>query len=524
MLVVPWFRSSLQCRANVGNNLVRGPRFTPFQNLGINQRYSDRIRLLQHHTSNLTQRMSDAITGDLRRRNGTVASCEQCRKAKVRCDKGHPCSRCRRRALQSKCFYHPAPLTKLPVSSQPEDLALNGLLSTPTFPTTTQHLIQDQSGTPASIAGTPSFTPNLESKRRHGSASILSRSSIESGHRRFAYSKDTRDHVVIVAKVLSHMRHMGEISRLCHSYYASNQACIVPSGLILPALAPISAIIENYGVFRNSSDESALSKWAEAVLESTSTAVSTTATLTPAEFINMHTGEHLRLEYLGIILCLAARSAIFELTQENGSHDNFIRDLYWSSTACLRLAREFTPLNDAMTWLSLNDFTLTTCTEGDSSKSYIRSFKYHTLTSDIGEIVWRKLGDLTSDIFAHGIHRESCGASNTPFFLVECRRRVFARVYHYDKSMASIFDRPPRVLKRYSDCEIPLNLSDEEVLSEPVVLDEARRRLTEDGWNTEEKYFSSTWTRIRYLTAGLREEILEGELHTMTADRIARLQ
>ena len=97
-------------------------------------------------------------------------------------------------------------------------------------------------------------------------------------------------------------------------------------------------------------------------------------------------------------------------------------------------------------------------------------------------------------------------------------------MYHYDKSMASIFDRPPRVLKRYSDCEIPLNLSDEEVLSEPVVLDEARRRLTEDGWNTEEKYLSSTWTRIRYLTAGLREEILEGELHTMTADRIARLQ
>jgi hypothetical protein len=115
-------------------------------------------------------------------------------------------------------------------------------------------------------------------------------------------------------------------------------------------------------------------------LKSTSTAVSITATLTPAEFINMHTGEHLRLEYLGIILCLAARSAIFELAQENESYDNFIRDLYWCSTACLRLARELTPLNDAMTWLSLNDFTLTTSTEGDSSKSHSRNFKCHTLT------------------------------------------------------------------------------------------------------------------------------------------------
>ena len=120
---------------------------------------------------------------------------------------------------------------------------------------------------------------------------------------------------------------------------------------------------------------------------------------------------------------------------------------------------------------------------------------------DIDETVWRKVGDLTSDIYAHGVYRESFNSSNTPFFLVECRRRIFARAYHYDKSMSSLFDRPPRILKRYSDCEMPLNLSDEEVLAEPVVLEEACRRLTEDGWNAEGKFFSSTWTRVRYLTA-----------------------
>lgn len=90
--------------------------------------------------------------------------------------------------------------------------------------------------------------------------------------------------------------------------------------------------------------------------------------------------------------------------------------------------------------------------------------------------------------------------------------------------MSSIFDRPPRLLKRFSDCEIPLNLSDEEVLAEPEVFEEARRRLTEDGWNAEGKFYPSTWTRTRFLTADLREEILEGGYHVMTADRAARLK
>ena len=71
---------------------------------------------------------------------------------------------------------------------------------------------------------------------------------------------------------------------------------------------------------------------------------------------------------------------------------------------------------------------------------------------------------------------------------------------------------------------MPLDLSDEEVIAEPVVLEDACRRLTEDGWNTAGKFFPSTWTRVRYLTAELREEILEGEFHTMTADRIEKLK
>ncbi|KAJ5336824.1 uncharacterized protein N7506_004846, partial [Penicillium brevicompactum] len=48
-----------------------------------------------------------------RRRNGKPASCEPCRRDKVRCDHALPvCTRCRDRGVSQRCFYHPAPLTR----------------------------------------------------------------------------------------------------------------------------------------------------------------------------------------------------------------------------------------------------------------------------------------------------------------------------------------------------------------------------------------------------------------------------
>lgn len=48
-----------------------------------------------------------------RRRNGKPASCEPCRRDKVRCDHALPtCTRCKDRGITARCFYHPAPLTR----------------------------------------------------------------------------------------------------------------------------------------------------------------------------------------------------------------------------------------------------------------------------------------------------------------------------------------------------------------------------------------------------------------------------
>jgi hypothetical protein len=134
------------------------------------------------------------------------------------------------------------------------------------------------------------------------------------------------------------------------------------------------------------------------------------------------------------------------------------------------------------------------------------------------------LGDLCSDITALGIHYETLSATDVPFFLVECRRKVFAKAYYTDKFLATLFDRPPRLLKRYSDTQLPLDLTDAELLADTAVLIEARRQLTRDGWSTEEKFCASTWTRVRYLLAEMLEEILEYKYHPMTIENISALK
>lgn len=114
--------------------------------------------------------------------------------------------------------------------------------------------------------------------------------------------------------------------------------------------------------------------------------------------------------------------------------------------------------------------------------------------------------------------------NNTPFFLVECRRKVFAKVYYIDKFISTLFDRPPRLLKRHSDSKWPLDLADAEVLAGPAELAQAQAKLTPDGWNAEGKFCASTWARVRCITAEMLEEIYEYNFCPMTADNVAKLK
>lgn len=123
--------------------------------------------------------------------------------------------------------------------------------------------------------------------------------------------------------------------------------------------------------------------------------------------------------------------------------------------------------------------------------------------------MYRRLGNLSTDIARFGINRESTLTRNAPFFLAECRRRTFAAAFQIDKFIATLLDRPPRILRRYSDCSLPLDLTDEDLLAGPDHLSDVCSALTEDGWSPRTQYTSATWQRLRFAAAAFRERILE---------------
>lgn len=146
---------------------------------------------------------------------------------------------------------------------------------------------------------------------------------------------------------------------------------------------------------------------------------------------------------------------------------------------------------------------------------------YNYITLGLG--VWRRVGDLATDLLTLGLNREAT-YSATPFFVAECRRRTFARAYYLDKVFAAVFDRPPRITARHADCNLPLDLSDDELFTSSDKLQKAKHNLTPDGWNTDGKHRIATWARIRYILAEFREETVEYQFRSIQAADAIKLR
>ena len=141
----------------------------------------------------------------------------------------------------------------------------------------------------------------------------------------------------------------------------------------------------------------------------------------------------------------------------------------------------------------------------------------------LGPLVWQRLGDLSTDLFAMGLHREPEDPDDVPFFLQECRRKMFAAAYRNDKSLATYFGRPPRIPLQYSDVRPPLDISDESLMAEGQSMDAALSSLDENGWNTEQKIWPASFVRVRYIMSHFREEILELSLGNGRTDTESKL-
>ena len=91
----------------------------------------------------------------------------------------------------------------------------------------------------------------------------------------------------------------------------------------------------------------------------------------------------------------------------------------------------------------------------------------------------------------------------------EFRRRLFCYVFITDKQLATFTGRPPALSRRYTTCQIPLDLSDDEIMAEGEDLQTVRAKLDPNGWSTSGKIYPSSACRAWMFMSLIRDEILE---------------
>jgi len=121
--------------------------------------------------------------------------------------------------------------------------------------------------------------------------------------------------------------------------------------------------------------------------------------------------------------------------------------------------------------------------------------------------------ELTSAIYTTGMHQDgpTGGGSHTaadyPGFMHQWRRRCFTAVYAMDKTIATTLGRPPLIHRSYCSLDAPLDFDDDGLVG--LELEHELAKLDQHGWNTDGRRRTTTFMRLRYLLATVREEVLE---------------
>ncbi|KAL4805915.1 hypothetical protein BDV18DRAFT_165666 [Aspergillus unguis] len=393
------------------------------------------------------------------------------------------CASCRRRGFDSQCYYHPAPLTKHP-SASAQRLAV----PTPSQPTIAAPPWSRASAKypECSAAGPPKFHtwPFMLTVADSGT---LPDTPLPGLHDSKAYE--------------AHLATVKEI------YYSAKHNSLVLKPVVLHLLRALCTdlVLSGYilGEMGDRVELGNISRLLESALLSSSTEVIITASLDLYGFLALFCGPNLQVETLGLLYTMAARASALFIDRDEDKDAAFVPDMVWYSTVTLQLTQDLAPQsNDVIIWLANENGQLRSFLEGDASLG-----------------VWRLVGDLSTDLLALGLNREATySPERTLFFLAECRRRCFVTEYYLEKMFGLMFNLPPHITSQYVDVKLPLDLSDDKLFAQtPQELEDAKGRLTEDGWNTDGNLRAATWARLRYILSQFREGIVEYHFQALQA-------
>ncbi|KJX95955.1 transcription factor C6 like protein [Zymoseptoria brevis] len=433
-----------------------------------------------------------------RRRNGKDAACEPCRKAKIKCDNERPvCKRCRYRQKAPSCYYHPAPLTK--ARGSPADASTHGVNVSAVI-----------SPSQVSAVSSGAIAP-LQDNAVIDNGVVQSLSNLCAAFRSYDAQDNlaSEETISAVVDVLKSLRHLNRMIEMLSLYSKLSQACYIPGPFFVEAAVTLRDTISGISWDEVDRDPSVLNPLACQILSSTAFKFSIPPACTVAEFIAIYTGANLRLETIALVYSLAARTDLMgrKSDERNKEKEELVTALLRNAAFCVSLARDIGPeMNDVLMWASYESFRLQLSFYGETHP-----------------VVYRGWSEVTTDLYALGIHRESFNSANVPPFMAETRRRTYHYAYQFDKFISTLFNRPPRISKRYTTTPLPLDWSDDELLGSIEGLDQACARL-EDGWNAQKYITSTTWIRVRSMLGHYREDYLEAPYRGVTVDKRIELQ
>ncbi|EER23198.1 hypothetical protein D8B26_001281 [Coccidioides posadasii str. Silveira] len=453
------------------------------------------------------------------RRNGKPHSCEPCRISKVKCDHTTPiCQRCESRGIVSKCYYHPAPLTKRVKPSpgsedsqerpnkrkKPARRTKSPTVASAISPTNLEcGLATDQSA----YLGSTSFLSVF-----HDTVPQLSNIAIQPIPPELVRWQNR--HLSLQSQLFRLLSAFDLYDRLIENYYDWGLFTIIPAPLILNSLRFTRRYMEN----EETSNPKQRNLYRR-ISQNTAKPLQLSTETTAEEFCHSFTGENLRWEFIGVIFAMAGLGAISGLTSpatnlairfDDGnelSRSSFAAQMVAASNDAIEISRQHEKLNDVMIWLE-----------------YTHCVLISMVLDERSHIVYRGFGTLISDMFAMGYHRHQPPGPGIPFFLSQTRKRIFAAAYRSDKNLATFLGRPPRIQHLYCDNTIPLDLDDETLMLNGEELNAAVEKLDADGWNPDKtqngKFRSASVIRIRYMISAQREKILELSLGRKTDNSV----
>ncbi|KAJ5603347.1 hypothetical protein N7537_006303 [Penicillium hordei] len=464
------------------------------------------------------------------RRNGLLSSCEPCRKSKLRCDHQSPtCGRCLRHGLADRCFYHPAPLT------QPSARAPRMISRKPERQRPENHLVfrLDQTISSTAAPSLPSALPSLTDegntlRNQHiarwtarekqtlgpGVLGLVSPKDIFTEYEdilrvgepglptatapTITYSPSDPNQVLLGVQILSHLqkiRWFYEIIELKNKIY--------PGWFLGPPLT--RALCDSVEQMYDCADTHAsLATLSRQIFVNTSKDVRTYPTMNLPEYFDSIAT---RWETIGLVFSLLG-TALFHTPDDDPifTHRNPWKleksQLRTIATAigeiCCQFCNGAGTTSDPFCWLMTQQIVLST------------------------SMVWQKLGDLSTIVYAFGLHQSCEDIETFPFFLVEIRKRVMVCAYAIDKELATSLGRPPRICSRYCVIPLPLDISYEKMVLSHSEGEKAPQNLDANGWNTEGNLTVGVRLRVVLLTSLLRENILELSLSPTTQHILPR--